>query len=268
MPAAPNASDNARTASAPVGLAEFRERLPRALIALDFDGTVSPIVRDPGRARPVDGAHQALQRLAAAGATIAVVTGRDARTAVELSGFGTIDGLVVSGLHGAELWQGGRLTTQDEPEGMAALRAELPPLLSEVDPGIWLEDKRLSLVVHTRRAAEPEAALLAVRQEVTERASRSGLQVVDGKFVLEIRIPGLSKADAIAELLTGDITAALFAGDDHGDLPAFEAVHAWSRRTGNPGIAVAVGDVDEVRRAADIQLAEPADLAALLAGLS
>lgn len=248
-------------------LAAFAARVSGCLVALDFDGTLAPIVDDPSQSRAVAGAFGALSRLAGAGAQIAVVTGRDALTALELSRFAEIPGLIVSGLHGAEVWHDGSLQTRDEPAGIDVLRRELPPLLDQVDPDSWLEDKRLSLVVHTRRSADPLTVLEQLRGPVTELAEANGLQVLDGKFVLEIRIPGLSKADAVSRLLTPQTTAALFAGDDHGDLPAFEAIHSWSRRTGNPAVAIAVGEVAEVRQAADVRLPAPAALADLLAAL-
>ena len=57
-------------------LAEIAERLPGALIALDFDGTLAPITRDPDAARPVPGVIDTLARLARAGiSTFLVATG-------------------------------------------------------------------------------------------------------------------------------------------------------------------------------------------------
>jgi len=236
-----------------------------ALIALDYDGTLAPIVADPMQARPVPGLVDTLCRLAGGGAQVAVVTGRAAETALELSGFDRVPGLVVSGLHGAELWRDGSLTTLDEPAGMAVLRAKLPPLLP---PDVWLEDKRLSLVVHVRRAADPDRALADLDRWLPKLAAEQGLEAHPGKLVIELRIPDLSKATALEQLLTDDTTAALFAGDDLGDLPAVRAVRDWSARTSRPALTIAVGEVAELRAAADTALADPAELAGLLAGLT
>ncbi|MDQ2837528.1 MAG: trehalose-phosphatase [Actinomycetota bacterium] len=231
-----------------------------ALIALDFDGTLAPIVGDPQAARPVPGVIRTLAALAGAGARIAVVTGRDALTVLELGQLDRVPGLVISGLHGAESWQDGELTTIAEPAGLAWLRGSLPPLLPA---GVWIEDKRLSLVLHTRRADNPQQAL-AELDRLRPLVSEQGLEAHAGKQVLELRIPGLSKATALDELLTPDTTAALFAGDDLGDLPAVAAVGAWSRRTGRPACTIAVGEVAELRGVTDRQLDSPAELAELL----
>jgi len=253
-------------ADQPIGpLRPIAANLAGALIALDFDGTLAPIVADPATSRPVPGVVATLHELAAAGARVAIVTGRDAETVLALGGeLAGIENLQVSGLHGAETWQHGKLATQPEPAGMAELRTALPALLPA---DVWLEDKRLSLVVHTRQAADPERALAELREPVSRLATEHGLQTHPGKLVLEIRIPELSKATALDSLLRDDTPAALFAGDDLGDLPAAAALRAWSERTGRPCCTIAVGEVAQLIEAADLRLAAAADLAVALAGL-
>ena len=251
----------------PERLAAIAARLPGALIALDFDGTLAPIVSDPGAARPVPGVVDTLAGLARAGARIAIVTGRDAATVLELGGLRAIPDVTVSGLHGAETWQQDRLHTRDELPGLAVLRRSLPPLLRQAGDGVWLEDKRLSLVVHTRQAADPERALAELGDRLPPLVAEQGLELHPGKQVLEIRIPDLSKATALDGLLTPDTSAALFGGDDLGDLPAMASVSAWAAATGRPGLTVAVGEVPALRQAADAAVGSPAELAEVLAGL-
>jgi trehalose 6-phosphate phosphatase len=248
-------------------LSAVAEQLPGALIALDFDGTLAPIVRDPTESRPVRGTVETLTALAENGAQVAIVTGRDALTVLELGQLAGIPRLVVSGLHGAETWQGGQLLTRDEPPGLTSLRRELPELLAQDGQGAWLEDKRLSLVVHTRTATDPERALAALAPRVQALAESEGLEVHPGKLVLEIRIPGLSKATALNALLTGQTTAVLFAGDDLGDLPAVHAIREWADATGHPAVTIAVGEVAELAAVTDLAVDSPASLSALLSGL-
>jgi trehalose 6-phosphate phosphatase len=245
-------------------LQPIRDQLSHALIALDFDGTLSAIVPDPMQARPVPGAVDTLIRLAEAGAQVAVVTGRDAITVEQLGGLRTIPRVLISGLHGAELWQDGQLRTRDEPAGLAELRQLLPPLLP---PGVWLEDKRLSLVLHARRAPDPQHALAELQATIPPIAAEHGLEAHPGKLVIEIRIPGLSKATALKELLGPGVSAALFAGDDLGDLPAVQAIRRWREQSGRPAVTVSVGEVAELQAVTDLQLSAPRDLADLLAGL-
>ena len=250
-------------------LGEIASRPREALIAVDFDGTLAPIVEDPALARAVPGAIEALAELARGGVRVAIVTGRDALTVVDLGQLQRVPGLQVSGLHGAQTWCDGQLSSLQEPSGLAALRVALPALLDKVDPGVWLEDKRLSLVVHTRRASEPANALAVLTEPVTTLAAEHGLDVVGGKFVLEIRIPSLSKADAVRRLLDAPTRVAVFCGDDLGDLPAFGALKEWAGAgSGRSALAIAVGEVAEVRQAADLVLDSPAELTEILVELA
>jgi trehalose 6-phosphate phosphatase len=64
------------------GLVALIAEPARALVAVDFDGTLAPIVVDPDDARPASGAAEALAALAARIGTVAIVTGRPATVAV------------------------------------------------------------------------------------------------------------------------------------------------------------------------------------------
>ncbi len=252
-------------------LAPVRDRISAALVALDFDGTLAPIVPDPADSRPVAGTREALTTLAERGARIALITGRDARTVLELSGLGEVPGLVVEGLYGAETWHDGDLTTPPTPAAMEALRARLPGIVAAGgDDAVWIEDKRLSLVVHGRLADDPEAALDPLREPVTALGAELGLDVHPGRGVIELRLPGIDKAGALRRLVDRfSPSAVLFAGDDVGDLPAFALVREL-RAGGLPAGSVGVhsGDVPEILDAADVHVADPAGVVASLRDLA
>jgi trehalose 6-phosphate phosphatase len=249
----------------------LRGELPRTLIALDFDGTLAPIVSDPAASHPEPGVIGALAALARAGAQIAVITGRDAGTAAELGGFEAVPGLVIEGLYGAESWQAGELTTPDEPAAIGRLRDQLPSLLAahSSDPQVWIEDKRLSLVVHTRRAADPGAELSSLRQPVSDLASSLGLEVHDGRHVLEIRLPGYDKGAVLRRLVVRfEPSAVLFAGDDVGDLPAFGVVpELRDRGLLAFGVAASSSEVSALDEVADLHVDGPAGVLQLLVAL-
>jgi len=213
-------------------LRPLQAALPSVLVALDFDGTLTPISPHPDDTRPLPGTHQILQDLGATGATLAVVTGRTVASLLSASGFSTVPGIIIYGIHGAERWQDGELRAASPPPGLLDLRLKLPDLLPRLahDPAIWIEDKGLSLVIHTRLTAEPDRMLEILHDPVTEAAEAAGLGVRPGKEVLEICIPGIDKGTAIRELISHDTAAAFYAGDDLGDLPA----PAMSRQAGGP----------------------------------
>jgi trehalose 6-phosphate phosphatase len=243
-----------------------------ALIALDYDGVLAPIVPDPDQAVPAPGAVETLRRLAGRVGTLAVVTGRPAEVAVRLGRLDTVPGLVVEGQYGAEHWAAGELTTPADPPEVVAAHPALPDALAAAgaDPAVWVEDKRLALVVHTRRTADPDAELARLQPALERFAAEHGLEPHPGKMVLELRPPGFDKGGVLRRLAADrQPSAVLFAGDDVGDLPGFEAV-AELRAAGTPGLTVASASAEaaEVAAAADIAVDGPPGVVALLARLA
>ncbi|MET9814433.1 trehalose-phosphatase [Streptomyces sp. NPDC006355] len=249
----------------------------KAVIGLDFDGTLAPIVADPERARAHPEAVPALAALAPKVAAVAVVTGRPAEVAVRNGAFADVPGLehlVVLGHYGAERWDArtGEVTAPGAHPGVEAVRAELPGLLdgSGAGPGTWVEDKGRAVAVHTRRAADPQAAFEALRAPLTDLAARHGLIVEPGRMVLELRPPGMDKGVALSEFAreTG-AGSVLYAGDDLGDLPAYAAVDRL-RSDGTPGLLVCSGsdEVTELRERADLVVDGPEGVVRLLRDLA
>ncbi|WP_019632730.1 trehalose-phosphatase [Actinomadura atramentaria] len=260
------------TAAGADGLAALRARPSSAVVGLDFDGTLAPIVDDPAAARAQPGAADALARLAPRLGGLAVVTGRPAGVAVEYGGFDGIDGLVVLGQYGRERWESGTLTVPEPPPGVAEARAKLPGVLAAVQapPEVFVEDKGLALAVHTRRCAEPQVALDRLRSLLAALAERTGLVVEPGRFVLELRPPGMDKGHALRALLAerGAPSAVLFAGDDLGDLAAFDLLDEL-RADGVPVVKVCSGstEVAELADRADAVVDGPPGVVAFLDGL-
>lgn len=259
------------------GLDALLARPGRAVIALDFDGTLAPIVPDPDQARAHPEAVPALAALAPEVAAVAVVTGRPAQVAVRYGGFAGVPGLehlVVLGHYGAERWDAatGEVTAPAAHPGVAAARAELPGLLERAGArqGTWTEDKGRAFAVHTRRATDPQAAFEALREPLTELAARHGLVVEPGRMVLELRPPGMDKGVALSEYVRAiGAESVLYAGDDLGDLPAYAAVDEL-RAAGTPGLLVCSGsdEVTRLRERADLVVDGPAGVVGLLRRLA
>lgn len=201
-----------------------------------------------------------------------VVTGRPAAVAVEYGELTGVPGrLTVLGHYGWERWQAetGEIVAPEPPTGLARVRAELPQLLT-TEPGTWIEDKQLSVAVHTRRAADPESTLERLRAPLTALATRGGLVVEPGRMVLELRPPGMDKGTALqAYADEREARAVLFVGDDLGDLPAFDTVEALRGR-GVPGVTVASSSVEvaELAARADLAVDGPDGVVALLEELA
>jgi trehalose 6-phosphate phosphatase len=243
-----------------------------ALIATDFDGTLAPVVPSPQDARPYPGTVPALAAIAAAAGTVAVITGRPAAEAVGLGGLDAVPGIVVLGHYGWQRWQDGAVSSPAAPPGVAAARAALPGLLAGAGApdGTWIEDKGHALAVHVRRAADPQAALRALRGPLGELAARLGLEAEPGRLVIALRPPGADKGTALAGLARErGAGSVLFCGDDLGDLPAFAAIRSL-RAAGVPGCAVASASDESplVAAEADLVVPGPEGIAALLAAIA
>jgi len=259
-----------RTATGRLGLAAVVADPARAVVAVDYDGTLAPIVSRPEDAHPAAGAIEALAALTRAIGRCAVVSGRGAQDAVAVGGLAAIPGLLVVGHYGLESWFDGQLDSPPPEPGVDAARQRVAEVVSAAPDGVHLEDKRHSLVVHTRPAADPLAALAALTEPLQLIARACGLEAVPGRLVLELRPPGVDKGLAVRRLAEG-WGAVGYLGDDLGDLPAYDEVERL-RSGGVPGFTVASVSGDDTPREladrADLVLSGPDEVVAFLSALA
>lgn len=226
-------------------LAELAARRP--VIALDFDGTLCPIVAERERARM----PASTRRLLAAVARlypVVVVSGR-ARADVA----GRLRGLPLAGIvgnHGAE--EDGTPAPSSVRRWLARLERELAEL-----PGVELEDKGASLAVHYRRAPRPTAAWRAIVAAVDRLP---GVRRVEGHAVVNVvpeRAPHKGSAVSSWRRRLG-ADSVLYVGDDVTDEDAFAL-------SGPRFLAVRVGASRSTR--ASHHLKQQPEIDALLAEL-
>jgi trehalose 6-phosphate phosphatase len=264
------------TAAGRDGLAALVADPEHALLGFDFDGTLSPIVEDPARAYVQPGMVDALAGLAAVVGHVAIITGRPARTAVELAGLDQaagLEGLVILGQYGVERWDGSnrQLTTAEPPPGLDVVRREIDGILASA--GVLdaeIEDKGLALAVHVRRSAAPAEAYQRLKEPLFALARRTGLTAEPGRLVIELRPEGMDKGKALlAHAAEVGATTIVFTGDDLGDLAAFDAVDAW-RAERRPGLLVCSGsdEVTALAARADIIVDGPPGVLALVTSLT
>jgi trehalose 6-phosphate phosphatase len=213
----------------------------------DFDGTLSDIVDDPDSARPVAGAVDALQRLAAQ-CPIAVLSGRDLADVTRRLG---VPGIWYAGSHGFELTapDGTHHQNEDAAAAIPVLEqaaAELRDRLGSI-PGVMVEHKRFGVAVHYRNAArdrvgEAEAAVRAAGQH-------EALRVTTGREVIELR-PDIDWDKGktlrwVMDHLRGAESGSLvpmYLGDDITDEDAFDAI-------GQDGVPILVRHSEDGDRA-------------------
>jgi trehalose 6-phosphate phosphatase len=205
-------------------------------ILLDIDGTILDIAPTPQNVVVPQSLRSTLGRLSAlTDGALAFVSGRS---------LGDVDRLFsplrlpAIASHGAEF----RPTIGHGRDSERSQTLE-PPLkarldaIAELGPGIIVEDKEYAIALHYRLAPEKETA---VREAVAAIcADQPSIEVLPGKYVLEVKKQGFSKATGVRNLMKHPPFAGrrpIFIGDDTTD----ESVFAIMPEFG--GLAFSVGD--------------------------
>lgn len=191
-------------------LRDWAERHP--LLGFDLDGTLAPIVADPGSVALSPAIRSSLRDLARR-FPVVIVSGRARKDVFQrLTGIPVRE---VYGNHGLEPTHATSSLRNQVAGWCEVLRERLSSL-----EGVWVEDKKYSLTVHYRHAASPEAARVAV-----EHAAESlpGLRRLPGKLCLNVLPAGLAhKGQALldAQQRLG-CDRAIYFGDDDTDEDVF-----------------------------------------------
>ncbi|CAN5454355.1 trehalose-phosphatase [soil metagenome] len=218
---------------------EIKKNLgPRRLVLfLDYDGTLTPIVKDPSEARLSIEVRKLLEKLSQH-CTLAVVSGRDlsdVRKKIK------IPDIYYAGSHGMDII-GPELHKVIGEKALPQLKKAEEEIIKVVEEtqGAKLERKKLIVAAHYRNVSEKDSERL--RKSVQEIASRhEGLKIIENKKVIEIR-PDVDwhKGMAIDYILNeldyekGEVLP-VFLGDDITDEDGFEYLH-------QEGVGIVVGD--------------------------
>lgn len=212
-------------------------------VCLDYDGTLSDIVPDPDSARLVDGAAEALRRLAQR-CPVAILSGRDLADIRDRVG---VPGLWYAGSHGFESVapDGSYRRNEDAAAAVPVLAeaaAQLRETLASVD-GIRVEHKRFAVAVHYRDAAPDDVG--GVVASTYRVGHREHLRVTNGRKVVELR-PDVdwnkgTTLSWICDQIAADSSQSVlpvYIGDDLTDEDAFDAICA-------DGIAILVRHTED-----------------------
>lgn len=236
-------------------------QLDDAVIATDFDGTLSPIVDVPEDAELLPGAADTLVALSARVGELAVVSGRP----VSFLSRRCPEGLTLVGLYGLEAVRDG--VRVDHPtagvwrETMAdvATAAEL-----QGPEGMRVELKELSITLHYR--GRPDLAD-AVDAYSYKAAKSAGLHRRPARMSIELHPPiDEDKGTVLLRLAEDRSGPVVYIGDDVGDLPAFDALDTLAAQ-GRPVVRLVAQSeemVDELRERADLLLDGPSGVLELL----
>lgn len=225
----------------------------RPLLALDFDGTLAPLVDKPEQACAAPAVTRLLEEIGRH-LPIAVISGRclaDLRARLDFQPRHLI------GEHGAVQEE---LPAPPVPPALQALRARLGAHADELTRlGVQCEDKPHSLSLHYRTAHDPELAQGALQQLLD--GLDAGLRIQRGKMVLSVvDRQAADKGMALRQLMTRHrYRHALYVGDDENDEAAFAAL-------GAEDLGLRIGD-DKPDSRAMFCLSDQSGIAAFLARL-
>ncbi|RMZ82183.1 hypothetical protein DV738_g1910, partial [Chaetothyriales sp. CBS 135597] len=261
-----------------------RSKLQRAyraaskrLFMFDYDGTLTPIVKDPNAAIPTDKITRTLKFLAEDPRnSVWIISGRDA--AFLEAHLGHVSELGLSAEHGCFL----RAPGSDHWENLAASmdmawQAKVVNIFThytERTPGSWIERKRVALTWHYRQA-DPDFGLFQAQEAMKvlqeEVGKKWDVEVMAGKANLEVR-PRFVNKGYIASSLVKEASRGtekpgfvLCLGDDRTDEDMFRALQETDLPKEH--IFTCTVGASSKKTLAHWHLLEPADVIASIASL-
>lgn len=201
----------------------------KALLLIDYDGTLAPFVSKRNFAKPYLGVEERLEKILLLNKTkMAIVTGRS--IADFLTVFNACPKLEIFGSHGVERMRNGKIeieNIQKYEKAIQGLTVLIPETYRQIESD-YLEEKPFSLAIHWRGLEDQIAAYLkekalAIWQPLFLQYE---LEILPFNGGLELRPQGISKANAVRKMLSeveSDSPLA-YLGDDLTDEEAFEAI--------------------------------------------
>jgi trehalose 6-phosphate synthase/phosphatase len=203
------------------------EQANRRLLLLDYDGTLTPLVRLPGLAQPSGEVLTLLQSLAEDSRnSVMLVSGRPRAI---LDEWFPEPGIGMVAEHGGFYKLPGG-TWQQTAQTSLEWKATVMDLLLFYQSrcyGSFIEEKELALAWHYRNA-EKEMGLIRSREllnALRDLSSEMDFQVLEGNMVVEVRPSGVNKGAAaklLLELQPSEFVLAI--GDDRTDEDLFRAL--------------------------------------------
>lgn len=205
----------------------------RRVLLLDYDGTLTPIVRRPEYAKPDNKIKLLLEQLAENNMVV-VVSGRDRNTLSHW--FGDLPVSLVAE-HGAWI--------KPKGEGWETLvnistdwQKDIIPIMelyADRTAGAFVEVKEYAVAWHYRMALPEHAQVMAaeLKEVLMTLIAGRDLEIIDGNKVIEVRIAGINKGVAASRFVQ-NAEFILAAGDDWTDEDMFEAMpdNAWTIKIG------------------------------------
>jgi len=228
-------------------ISDYKQAQKR-LILLDYDGTLSPLMKMPKQAAPKEELLNYLQLVTADEKNeVVIISGRDADTLETWLGHLNLSFIAEHGAlikYKEGVWES-QTTVPSE------WKNEIRPMLESYVfrcAGSFLEEKQHSLSWHYRNT-HPGLGFIRSREllnNLLQLTTNTPIQIIDGNKVLEVRISGMDKGMTALKLVNRfDPDFILCIGDDTTDEDMFKALEskAYTIKVGNASTA-AVYNID------------------------
>lgn len=193
--------------------------LNKTLMAFDFDGTLAPLMRDPGAVFTYEELLAPLAQLNRH-SKIAVISGRGLEDLRPRLHFSTD---FLAGNHGLE----GVPQFQEKAERAKLVCRQWVTNLridcAEYDRGLMVEDKKYSLALHYRFARDKASARSWLKREIAKLEPSP--RIIPGKLLFNLIPKGAPHKGTALNVIMKDAgcTRALYLGDDYTDEDVFRS---------------------------------------------
>lgn len=211
-----------------------------ALLLLDYDGTLTPIVSKPGEAKLRSTVLECLKALAQRKLfTVGVITGR---SVAQMKHLLPVKNVLIAGNHGLELMSPNKRVSYHYGSEFVNRIKEIKSILQPLEekfPGSYLEDKEISIAYHFR-LANPNLSVEIKNdffRAILPWVKKRKIRVLKIKKGWEVLPPiQWDKGNAVFWILNQypKTTFSLFVGDDLTDESAFKAMNPY-------GVTIRVG---------------------------
>jgi len=241
-----------------VNFNRFISQKKNLVFFFDYDGTLTPIVSSPDEAHLSEKMRKILEKFSKKFFTV-IISGRMIKELKRLINIGNI---IYAGIHGLEI-------EGKDFHFIFPKAKKLKPIISQIKekfiktlgniPGIFIEDKKLSIALHYRQVDEK---FFKIIEKEVERCIKNNkeLRIILGKKVFEIIPAGWNKAFAVGWILDklgfSSKKGIVYFGDNTTDEDVF-----YFLRTKGVGVLVS----KKVKKSgAQFYLQEPSELEKLL----
>jgi len=191
----------------------------KTLYAFDFDGTLSPIVKNPEDAKLSKAIRDSLVELSEL-VPVAIISGRSIKDLKNRLGF---EPSYLIGNHGLEGLASSKASIETSREMCKHWKMQLDERWGSLkkDSGIFVEDKVYSLALHYRKSRNKKKARLNLFEKVENL--KTSPRIILGKSVMNlIPVGAPHKGVALLELMMLlELRSAFYIGDDDTDEDVF-----------------------------------------------